>query len=73
MGDLGQGTCNESFIMDKLGKIFVAGHRGLVGSAIVRKLRELGFENLILKTHKEVDLTRQADVEKFSQKRSPNM
>ncbi|XP_057872125.1 putative GDP-L-fucose synthase 2 [Cryptomeria japonica] len=71
MGDLGQETCNESFMMDKLGKIFVAGHRGLVGSAIVRKLHELGFENLVLKTHKELDLTRQADVEKFFSEEKP--
>ncbi|KAH9324478.1 hypothetical protein KI387_004656, partial [Taxus chinensis] len=62
---------NESFMMDKLVKIFVAGHRGLVGSAIVRKLRELGFENLVLKTHKDLDLTRQADVEKFFSDEKP--
>lgn len=51
--------------MDKKAKLFVAGHRGLVGSAIVRKLIESGFENLVLRTHQELDLTRQADVEKF--------
>ena len=43
--------------MDKNSKIFVAGHRGLVGSAIVRVLQKNGYNNLILKTHKEVDLT----------------
>ncbi|CAM8922816.1 unnamed protein product [Rhodiola kirilowii] len=53
------------FGSDKSAKIFVAGHRGLVGSAIVRKLHGLGFSNLILKTHHELDLTRQADVENF--------
>ena len=37
-------------------KIYVAGHTGMVGSAIVRRLRELGYRNLILKTRKEVDL-----------------
>ena len=46
-------------------KIFVAGHRGMVGSAIVRKLQEQGYENLILRTHVELDLTNQAAVEKF--------
>ena len=37
-------------------KIYVAGHTGMVGSAIVRRLRELGYRNLVLKTRKEVDL-----------------
>lgn len=46
-------------------KIFVAGHRGLVGSAIVRKLKSLGYENLVLKTKSELDLRNQADVENF--------
>jgi len=39
--------------MDKQSKIYVAGHRGLVGSAIVRKLQELGYENLVCKAHNE--------------------
>jgi GDP-L-fucose synthase len=45
--------------------IFVAGHRGMVGSALVRALRAAGFENLLLRTRSELDLTRQADVEQF--------
>jgi GDP-L-fucose synthase len=45
--------------------IFVAGHRGMVGSAIVRALRAAGFVNLLLRERKELDLTRQADVERF--------
>ena len=52
-------------IMEKAAKIFVAGHRGMVGSAIVRELQRQGYSNIITKTHKELDLSRQADVEKF--------
>lgn len=52
-------------MMDKNAKIYVAGHRGLVGSAIVRKLESEGYHNLITRTHAELDLTRQADVEAF--------
>lgn len=43
----------------------MAGHRGMVGSAIVRELERQGFVNIITRTHAELDLTRQADVEKF--------
>ena len=46
-------------------KIFVAGHNGMVGSAIVRRLTELGYKNLILKTRKELDLTNQFQVNQF--------
>lgn len=51
--------------MNKDSKIYVAGHRGLVGSAIVRNLEERRYTNIICRTHKELDLTRQAEVEKF--------
>ena len=51
--------------MEKNAKIYVAGHTGLVGNAIVRELKDSGYENLILRTHKELDLTRQAEVEAF--------
>lgn len=51
--------------MDKHCKIYVAGHKGMVGSALVRCLRENGFENLVFRTSKELDLTRQSDVEHF--------
>jgi GDP-L-fucose synthase len=51
--------------MDKQDRIYVAGHRGMVGSAVVRCLRGKGFENLVLRTSTEVDLTRQSDVEQF--------
>lgn len=46
-------------------KIYVAGHNGMVGSAFVRALQSQGYTNLILRTHRELDLTRQADVEAF--------
>jgi len=57
--------------MDKNAKIYVAGHRGLVGSALVRKLGQDGFTNLILRSSKELDLRRQTDVESFFQKERP--
>ncbi len=46
-------------------KIFVAGHRGMVGSAIVRELHRQGYTNIIMRTHAELDLTRQNEVEAF--------
>ena len=52
-------------MMEKNSKIYVAGHRGMVGSAIVRELRRQGYDNIIVRTHKELDLCRQADVEAF--------
>ncbi|MBE9125162.1 MULTISPECIES: GDP-L-fucose synthase [unclassified Coleofasciculus] len=51
--------------MEKDAKIYVAGHRGLVGSAIVKTLRKNGYNNLILKTSQELDLRRQTEVENF--------
>ncbi|KAG7942467.1 hypothetical protein I3843_16G104000 [Carya illinoinensis] len=67
---MGEDTSNGKiplcpFLTDKTAKICVLGHRGLVGSAIVRKLQHLGFTNLLLRTHSELDLTRQNDVETF--------
>ena len=50
-------------------KIYVAGHNGLVGSAIVRKLREKGYNNLIIQTRKELDLTKQTKVFNFLKKK----
>jgi GDP-L-fucose synthase len=52
-------------------KIYVAGHRGLVGSAITRKLKEKGYGNAIGRTHKELDLERQTLVESFFQEQRP--
>lgn len=51
--------------MEKDAKVYVAGHTGMIGSAICRKLREKGFSNIVVKNHKELDLTRQQDVEDF--------
>ena len=58
--------------MDKRSKIYVAGHRGLVGSAIVRRLKKAGHENILFRTHHELDLTRQASVEAFFEKERPD-
>ena len=57
--------------MEKHSKIYVAGHRGMVGSAIVRELQRQGYDNLVLRTHTELDLTRQADVEEFFAEQKP--
>ena len=51
--------------MNNDSKIYVAGHRGMVGSAIVRELKRQGYNNIITKTHSELDLCRQDEVEKF--------
>ena len=52
-------------MMEKTAKIYVAGHRGMVGSAIVRELERQGYHNIIKRTHDELDLTRQEAVETF--------
>ena len=57
--------------MNKNSKIFVAGHRGMVGSAIVRKLESEGFTNLVLKSSKELDLRNQQQVTDFFNSESP--
>lgn len=57
--------------MDKQAKIYVAGHRGLVGSAILRRLRDLGYSRLVVRTRQELDLTRQEAVERFFEEERP--
>lgn len=57
--------------MKKNSKIYVAGHKGMVGSAIVRKLREKGYTNVIYRTHQELDLTDQKAVREFFEKERP--
>ena len=59
-------------MMNKDAKIYVAGHRGMVGSAIVRGLEALGYTNIITRTHKELNLCRQADVEEFFATEKPD-
>jgi len=58
--------------MDLKDKIYIAGHRGLVGSAIVRQLESRGFTNLLMRTHKELDLTNQAQVQTFFKQEKPD-
>ena len=57
--------------MEKNSKIYVAGHRGMVGSAIVRELKRQGYTNIITRTHAELDLTRQEQVEAFFAQERP--
>jgi GDP-L-fucose synthase len=57
--------------MEKKSKIYIAGHRGLVGSAILRKLEKEGFENLLLRSSSEVDLRDQQAVKDFFEKEKP--
>ena len=59
-------------MMEKNAKIYVAGHRGMVGSAIVRALKNQGYTNIIIRTSKELDLRRQIDVEEFFAKEKPD-
>ena len=62
---------NNDNIMHHASKIYVAGHRGMVGAAIVRELRRQGYENIVTRAHAELDLTRQADVEAFFAEERP--
>lgn len=57
--------------MEKHAKIYIAGHKGMVGSAIQRELENLGYVNIITRTHKELDLTRQEQVEAFFAEEQP--
>ena len=57
--------------MNKSDKIYVAGHRGMVGSALVRKLKKEGFENFVLRTSAELDLRNQQAVQEFMKQEKP--
>lgn len=56
--------------MDKNARIFVAGHRGMVGSALVRRLTDAGYKNIITRTRSQLDLTDQVGVNMFFEKES---
>lgn len=58
--------------MDKNAKIYVAGHRGMVGSAIVRNLQAKGYTNIVTRTHHELDLINQAAVDLFFEQEKPD-
>ena len=58
--------------MDKNSKIYIAGHRGLVGSAIIKNLQSKGYKNIVTRTHKELDLTNQIAVAAFFEEVKPN-
>ena len=64
MKELGKGNKK----MNKDSKIYIAGHKGLVGSAIYKKMIEKGYKNIVARTTDELDLRRQADVESFFEK-----
>lgn len=57
--------------MNKDSKIYIAGHRGLVGSAILKNLQDKGFKNIVTRTHKELDLINQIEVEAFFKQEKP--
>ncbi|MBP5179675.1 MAG: GDP-L-fucose synthase [Clostridiales bacterium] len=58
-------------MMEKQAKIYVAGHKGMVGSAIVRELQRQGYSNIVTRSHAELDLTRQDQVEAFFEQEKP--
>lgn len=58
--------------MDKKSKIYVAGHRGLVGSTLLKRLHEGGYANLVTRSSKDLDLRRQSDVEAFFDQERPD-
>ena len=58
--------------MIKNTKIYVAGHRGMIGSAIVRKLKSLGYNNILTRSHDELDITNQSQVQKFFEAEKPD-
>jgi GDP-L-fucose synthase len=68
----GRQANEENKMLHKSSKIYVAGHKGLVGSAIIRQLEDRGFTNLLMRTHKELDLTNQAQVQTFFKQEQPD-
>jgi GDP-L-fucose synthase len=62
-----------NLILEKLDKIYIAGHRGMVGSAVWRALENNGYKNLIGASSKELDLRRQTDVEAYFEREKPDI
>ena len=62
----------SSLLLTPRSKIYVAGHRGMVGAAIVRKLRSAGYSNIVFRTHSELDLTDQRAVDVFFEVAQPD-
>ena len=60
-------------MINKNSKIFVAGHKGLVGSAIIRKLISQGYKNILFENRKNLDLTNQSQVLNYIKKKNPNL
>ena len=60
-------------MINKNSKIFVAGHKGLVGSAIIRKLISQGYKNILFEKRKNLDLTNQSQVLNYIKKKNPNL
>ena len=60
-------------MMDKSAKIYLAGHRGLVGSALLRRLEADGYSNIVTRTHSELDLIDQAAVKTFFETEQPSV
>src|SRR3989337_1770601 len=58
--------------MNKHDKIYIAGHRGMVGSAILRKLQQEGYDNFVFRTSSELDLRLQSEVDEFFQSEKPD-
>ncbi len=63
---------HNKFHMNKAKKVYIAGHRGMVGSAILRKLKKEGFANFLLRTSSEVDLRNQQEVNEFFRREKPD-
>ena len=59
-------------MLDRNAKVYIAGHNGLVGSALLRRFRKEGFNNIVFRTSKELNLICQADVEKFFEQEKPD-
>lgn len=66
-----QGKVSESLVIQKSSRIYVAGHQGMVGSAIVRKLQSSGYSNIVTRTHQELDLLDQKAVADFMEQQKP--